>query len=127
LSVATGSRPTPLPRQSYDRAVTALRTTNGVALAVNDGELLEAKAAIDAAGVGCEPASAASVAGARELRRRGTIKPGERVIAILTGHILKDPGLLLRYHQEVDPPPPWANRPIEIEPSLSEIERVLKR
>jgi threonine synthase len=88
--------------------------------------LLEAKAAIDAAGVGCEPASAASLAGVRELRRRGTIGPGERVIAILTGHILKDPGLLLQYHMEMDPPPTWANQPIEIEPSLSEIERVLK-
>ena len=111
---------------SYDRAVIALRTTNGVALSVPDEELLEAKAAIDAAGVGCEPASAASLAGARELRRRGTIASGERVVAILTGHILKDPGLLLKYHQEMDPAPTWANRPIEIEPSLSEIERVLK-
>ena len=87
---------------------------------------MEAKAAIDAAGVGCEPASAASLAGVRELRRRGTIGPGERVIAILTGHILKDPGLLLKYHQEMDPAPAWANRPIEVEPNLSEIERVLK-
>jgi threonine synthase len=111
---------------SYDRAVTALRTTNGVALSVPDEELLEAKAAIDAAGVGCEPASAASLAGVRELRRRGTIGPGERVVAILTGHILKDPGLLLKYHMEIDPPPAWANRPVEIEPSLTEIERVLK-
>jgi threonine synthase len=111
---------------SYDRAVTALRTTNGVALSVPDEELLEAKAAIDAAGVGCEPASAASLAGVRELRRRGTIGPGERVVAILTGHILKDPELLLQYHQEMDPAPSWANRPIEIEASLSEIERVLK-
>ena len=56
----------------------------------------------------------------------GTMKPGDRVVAILTGHILKDPGLLLRYHQEMDPPPPGANRPIEIEPKLSEIERVLR-
>jgi threonine synthase len=111
---------------SYDRAVAALQTTNGVALSVPDEELLEAKAAIDAAGVGCEPASAASLAGVRELRRRGTIGPGERVIAILTGHILKDPGLLLKYHMEMDPAPSWANRPIEVEPNLSEIERVLK-
>jgi threonine synthase len=111
---------------SYDRAVTALQTTNGVALAVSDEELLEGKAAIDAAGVGCEPASAASLAGVRELRRRGIIGPGQRVVAILTGHILKDPGLLLKYHQEMDPAPAWANRPIEIEPRLSEIERVLK-
>jgi len=48
------------------------------------------------------------------------------VAAVLTGHILKDPDLLLRYHQEMDPPPPGANRPIEIEARLSEIERVLR-
>jgi len=112
---------------SYDRAVTAIRTTNGVVLSVQDGDLLEAKAAIDASGVGCEPASAASLAGVRELRRRGTLRADERVVAILTGNMLKDPGLLLKYHQEVEPPPAWANRPLEVEPSLSEIERVLRR
>jgi threonine synthase len=110
---------------SYDRAVTAIQATRGVVLAVQDGDLLEAKAAIDASGVGCEPASAASLAGLRELRRRGIVGVGERVVAILTGHILKDPGLLLKYHQELEPPPTWANRPIEIEPSLTEVERVL--
>jgi threonine synthase len=111
---------------SYDRAVVAMRETNGLVLSVSDAELLEAKAAIDAAGVGCEPASAASLAGLRQLVRSGEVKPAERVVAILTGHILKDPDLLLRYHQEMDPPPPGANRPIEIEPSLAEIERVLR-
>ncbi len=112
---------------SYDRAVTAIQETKGVVLAVHDSELLEAKAAIDASGVGCEPASAAAVAGARQLVTRGMIKPSDRVVAILTGHILKDPGLLLRYHQEMEPPPPGANRPIEIEASLTEVERVLQR
>ena len=112
---------------SYERAVVSIRTTRGVVLSVQDGDLLAAKAAIDASGVGCEPASAASLAGARELRRQGTIGPTDRVVAILTGHILKDPGVLLKYHQEVEPPPEWANRPIEIEPDLNEIERVLRR
>jgi threonine synthase len=111
---------------SYDRAVTAIRETDGVVLSVSDAELLEAKAAIDASGVGCEPASAASLAGLRRLVREGTIAPGARVVVILTGHILKDPGLLLRYHQEMDPPPPGANRPIEIQPTLADLERVLK-
>jgi threonine synthase len=111
---------------SYDRAVTAIRETNGVVLSVSDPELLEAKAVIDASGVGCEPASAVSLAGLRQLRRGGLVKENERVVAILTGHILKDPGLLLRYHQEMDPPPRMANRPIEIDPKLSEIERVLR-
>ena len=111
---------------SYDRAVTAIQETNGVVLSVSDEELLQAKAAIDAAGVGCEPASAASLAGLGQLIEQGVIRPKERVVAILTGHILKDPGLLLRFHQETDPPPPGANRPIEIEPTLAELERVLR-
>ncbi|HJR63406.1 MAG TPA: homoserine kinase, partial [Gemmatimonadaceae bacterium] len=62
---------------------------------VPDEEILEAKAAIDASGVGCEPASAASVAGARRLVRDGVIQPRDRVVAVLTGHILKDPDILL--------------------------------
>jgi len=112
---------------SYERAVTAIRETNGIVRSVSDPELLEAKAAIDAAGVGCEPASAASLAGLRQMVRDGTVRPGEKIVAILTGHILKDPGLLLRYHQEMDPPPPGANRPIEIEPTMADLERVLRR
>jgi threonine synthase len=112
---------------SYDRAVVAIRETNGVVLSVPDAELLEAKAAIDASGVGCEPASAVSLAGLRQLVRSGQVNPADRVVAVLTGHILKDPDLLLRYHQETDPPPPGANRPVEIEPSLAEIERVLRK
>jgi hypothetical protein len=46
---------------------------------------------------------------------------------VLTGHILKDPALLLRYHQEIDPPPPGANRPLVIEPDLREVERALRK
>ena len=111
---------------SYERAVQSILETNGVVLAVDDGEILEAKAAVDASGVGCEPASAASVAGLRRLVRQDTIKPSDRVVAILTGHILKDPGLLLKYHQETEPPPPQANRPIEVEPRLEEIEKALR-
>ena len=51
--------------------------------------------------------------------------PDEHAVAVLTGHILKDPGILLKYHREMDPPPPGANRPIEIEPDLREVEQVL--
>jgi len=111
---------------SHDRAVSAIRATDGVVIDVTDDEILEAKAVVDASGAGCEPASAASVAGARKLAGQGLIRKGERVVAVLTGHILKDPGILLRYHQEADPPPPRANRPIEIEPDLSAVEGVLR-
>ncbi len=111
---------------SYDRAVRTIRETNGVVLAVPDTEILEAKAAIDASGIGCEPASAASVAGIKRLIASGVMRPSERVVAILTGHLLKDPESLIKYHQQTEPPPPGANRPIEIEPSLAAVERLLR-
>jgi len=47
------------------------------------------------------------------------------VVAVLTGHILKDPGILLQYHRETEPPPARANRPIEIDAELGAVERVL--
>jgi len=108
---------------SYERGVRAIRETNGIVLEVSDAEILEAKAVVDASGVGCEPASAASVAGARRLARDGTIRRGARVVAVLTGHILKDPGILLDYHKDASKP--FANSPIEIEAELGAVEQVL--
>ena len=111
---------------SYDRAVRAIQETKGVVLSVSDAELLEAKAVIDGSGVGCEPASAASVAGVRALARAGTIARGASVVALLTGHMLKDPEVMLAYHRETEPAPPFANRSIEIDATLADIERVLR-
>lgn len=112
---------------SYDRAVRAIRETDGVVTTVSDEEILEAKAVIDAAGIGCEPASAASVAGVRRLVREGVIDPDQRVVAVLTGHILKDPDVLLAYHQTREPVPSKANRPVEIDADLDQLARVLDR
>lgn len=109
---------------SYDRAVRTIRETDGVVLAVPDEEILEAKGVIDRAGIGCEPASAATLAGIRRLRRAGTIRAGDRVAGILTGHVLKDPGILQTMHQG-DGTAPWANRPIAIPPTLDAVRRVL--
>jgi threonine synthase len=111
---------------SWDRAVRSIRDTHGVVTAVGDAEILEAKAVIDGSGVGCEPASAASVAGLRQLVERGVVHRDDKVVAVLTGHVLKDPGALLAYHQESEPPSPRANPPIEIDPDIREVERVLK-
>ena len=110
---------------SYERAVRSIRDTDGVVTTVTDDEILDAKAVVDASGTGCEPASAASVGGTRRLIKEGVIRRGDRVVAILTGHVLKDPGIVTRYHQETEPPPARANQPIEIEPRLAEVERVL--
>lgn len=108
---------------SWDRAVVAIRETNGAVVTVSDAEILDAKAVIDAAGVGCEPASAASVAGVRSMVERGAIGTGDRVVCILTGHLLKDPDATQVYHQGKSA---RANPPLEIEASVREVERVLK-
>lgn len=111
---------------SYERAARAIRDTKGVVTTVADDEILEAKAVVDAAGIGCEPASAAAIAGARRLIREGVIGPRERVVAVLTGHVLKDPAVVTLYHQELEPPPARANRPVEIEPRLDAVERAMQ-
>jgi threonine synthase len=59
---------------------------------------MDAKARVGAGGLGCEPASAASVAGAKRLRDEGVISPSDRVVCILTGHQLKDPTATVAYH-----------------------------
>ena len=110
---------------SYERAVRAIRDTNGVVTTVSDDEILEAKAVVDGAGIGCEPASAAAPAGARRLIRESVIGPRDRVVAVLTGHVLKDTETVTRFHQELEPRPARANRPIEIEARLTEVERVM--
>jgi threonine synthase len=80
------------------KALRALERCGGVVREVTDQEILDAKAMVGAGGLGCEPASAASVAGARRLRQEGIIEPGERVVCILTGHQLKDPTATVAYH-----------------------------
>ena len=110
---------------SWDRAVRAIRETNGLVISCSDEEIVAAKIAVDAAGVGCEAASAASVAGVRKLVAEGVIKPGDRVVAVLTGHVLKDPGMLQSLHQERSDAA-GSNHPMEIEASVSAVEKVLR-
>ena len=109
---------------SHDRAVRTIRETRGVVTSVTDREILEAKAVVDAAGIGCEPASAAAVAGARRLVREGVIRRSDSVVAILTGHVLKDPGVVMDFHSR---PGRHRNPPVTIEARLSDVERLLKR
>ena len=80
------------------KALRALDHCGGVVREASDQEILDAKAKVGAGGLGCEPASAASVAGAKKLRREGIIAPSDRVVCILTGHQLKDPTATVAYH-----------------------------
>ncbi|QDT58387.1 Threonine synthase [Stieleria bergensis] len=80
------------------KCLRALEFCDGVVRQVSDQEILDAKAQVGAGGFGCEPASAASVAGAKILRREGVIAPSDRVVCVLTGHELKDPTATVAYH-----------------------------
>jgi threonine synthase len=76
---------------SYDKAVRAIRFTNGVVTSVTDVEILQAKHDLDRQALGCEPASAATLAGLRRLMREHVVRPGESALLIITGNLLKDP------------------------------------
>jgi threonine synthase len=83
---------------NLQKCLRALEWCHGVVRQVSDQEILDAKAQVGAGGMGCEPASAASVAGARLLVGEGTIQPEQRVVCVLTGHQLKDPTATVAYH-----------------------------
>ena len=80
------------------KCLRALAFCDGVVRQVSDQEIMDAKARVGSGGLGCEPASAASVAGAKRLREEGLIAPSDRVVCILTGHQLKDPTATVAYH-----------------------------
>ena len=91
------SRPVNLPK-----ALRALEVMNGVVREVSDEEILEARAKVARWGFGCEPASAATVAGLQKLMAEQVISPSESVVCILTGHELKDPNATVKYHTGID-------------------------
>jgi len=84
---------------SWKKALRVLRATGGEVEQVSEVEIAEAKAEIGADGIGCEPASAVTLAGLKKLRARGFVKPGELVVLILTGHVLKDPDFTIQFHR----------------------------
>ncbi len=84
---------------SWKKALRVLEATGGEVEQVTETEIATAKAEIGADGIGCEPASAVTLAGLKKLRQRGFVKPGESVILILTGHLLKDPDFTIKFHR----------------------------
>lgn len=112
---------------SFTKCVRGIEATGGVVEQASDQEIMDAKAQVDAAGIGAEPASCASVAGIRKLRVRGIIAPGERVVAILTGHVLKDPDAVIGYHQSrLDGiVPSFANPPVVCDATLPAVLRAM--
>jgi threonine synthase len=111
---------------SWEKALRSIRETDGVVEQVSDNEILDAKAIIDASGVGCEPASAASLAGARKLRDMGIIASDDQVVCILTGNLLKDPSTTVNYHID-GVSARYSNMPVVVEADLDRIEAVLSQ
>ncbi len=83
---------------NFNKCIRSLQWCDGVVREVTDQQILDAKARVGAGGLGCEPASAASVAGAKLLVSEGVIDPDQCVVCILTGHQLKDPTATVAYH-----------------------------
>lgn len=83
---------------SWPKALYEVTTSGGVVEKVTEQEIADAKAIIGQCGIGCEPASAATLAGIRKLVAAGTVAAGEDVVAVLTGNVLKDPDYIFRYH-----------------------------
>ncbi|WP_211749310.1 threonine synthase [Paenibacillus sp. Marseille-Q4541] len=83
---------------SWKKAKHTLNTTQGITISVTDEEILNAKAVIDQSGIGCEPASASTIAGLKKLYASGEIHPEETAVCILTGNLLKDTEVLQHYH-----------------------------
>jgi threonine synthase len=127
------NRPVNLPK-----ALRALDRCGGVVREVTDQEIMDAKAKVAAGGLGCEPASAASVAGTKALRAEGVIGVDERVVCVLTGHQLKDPTATVAYHS-ADPKTfedvlgkrgirraNFANRAVQVPNDLDEIVKAIE-
>jgi threonine synthase len=88
---------------SWKKALAEIRAANGTVLSVTDEEIADARAVVGADGVGCEPASAASLAGLRHLRASGTIGRDDDTVLVLTGHVLKDGAYAATYHRSDAP------------------------
>jgi threonine synthase len=83
---------------SWKKSLRAVLETEGRVLAVSEQEIADAKAVIGRDGIGCEPASATTLAGIKNLVADGFIRSDEKVVAILTGHVLKDTDYVINYH-----------------------------
>jgi threonine synthase len=119
LPVAGGSKESPIPETlaeeehprtlataikigapvSWQKSLRAVLRSGGKIISVSEQEIADAKAIIGRDGIGCEPASATTLAGIKKLVAAGHIRRAESVIAVLTGHVLKDPDYVSAYHR----------------------------
>jgi threonine synthase len=117
---------------SWQKAWRAVRESDGSVTTVSEQEIADAKAIIGRDGIGCEPASATTVAGIRRLVGEGVIHKHETVVAVLTGHVLKDTDYVMKYHRQSLVAPggerlagTFANSPFHVAGSVEEIWKAL--
>jgi len=122
---------------SWKKAVRVLQATDGTVEQVSEVEIALAKAEIGADGIGCEPASAVTLAGLKKLVKQGFVRSGDSVVLILTGHLLKDPEFTLKFHRgdlfagtdrekEADILKPQQRAPIVLDATVDAVIRTLK-
>jgi threonine synthase len=99
---------------SWRKALRAVLRSGGQVITVSEQEIADAKAIIGRDGIGCEPASATTVAGIRKLAVAGHIRRDESVVAVLTGHVLKDPDYVTQYHRGTLALEPDGESPVRI-------------
>jgi threonine synthase len=120
---------------SWKKALRTLECTNGVVERVTEQEIADAKAIIGRDGIGCEPASAATLAGIKRLTSSAVIESSANVIGVLTGNVLKDPSYTIGYHtdklafgdksQEHLLKGNFANHPVRSSADRNQIKRIL--
>ena len=114
---------------SYEKAVDALRRYDGIVEQASEVELAEASAEADRTGLFNCPHTGVALAALRKLRKRGVVRPGDRVVVISTAHGLKFVDFKLRYHQmELEGiVPEHANPPIELSADYATVRDELRR
>ncbi len=118
---------------SWPKAQFEIESTNGVVESVTEQEIADAKAIIGASGIGCEPASAATLAGIRKLTVAGVMSRDADVVAVLTGNVLKDPDYIYRYHTgQLKAPdgseiaPTFGNQPVVVANDADRIAELIR-
>jgi threonine synthase len=107
---------------NWKKARRALEWAGGFCESVSDDEIRDAKAALAQDGIGCEPASAATVAGLRKLVRAGKIERDAEIVAVLTGHQLKDTDFILAHRAGAG----TSHQRVRVEPTLEAARNALK-
>jgi threonine synthase len=107
------------------KCLRAIDICDGIVRAVPDSAITDAKALIGKFGLGCEPASAATIAGLEVLLAEKIIKPDQTVACVLTGHCLKDPNVTVNYHK--DKTGKFSNPPIECPNDLKQIIKLMEQ